>query len=56
VNEFAIAISAAEHALARVRLSGEDESGIATLEKDWIVARVCSEYLQYCERSARLAP
>lgn len=41
----------AEHALARAKLSGEMQSGGAAAEQDWVVARVCSEYLQYCERS-----
>jgi integrase len=39
---------AAEQALARVRLSGEGTA--PEVEQDWIVARVCSEYLQHCER------
>jgi integrase len=41
---------AAQLALARARLAGEDgppaEPGA---EEEWLVARVCSEYLQYCE-------
>jgi len=41
----------AEHALARAKLSGEMQSIGPTAEQDWLVARVCSEYLQYCERS-----
>jgi len=40
----------AEHALARVKLSGEGAGGSDLVDEDWIVARVCSEYLQYCER------
>lgn len=42
---------AAEDALARVKLSGEQSGDQAASAQDWIVARVCSEYLQYCERS-----
>lgn len=42
----------AEHALARVKLSGEMQTAGPVAEQDWIVARVCSEYLQYCERSS----
>jgi integrase len=41
---------AAEHALARVKVSGELHEGQCS-DQQWIVARVCSEYLQYCERS-----
>jgi len=40
----------AEHALARVKVSGELNADQVSNE-EWIVARVCSEYLQYCERS-----
>ncbi|MBL9083049.1 MAG: tyrosine-type recombinase/integrase [Planctomycetales bacterium] len=40
---------AAAQALARVQLSGEGSGPAA--DPDWIVARVCSEYLQHCERS-----
>ncbi|MBA4020251.1 MAG: hypothetical protein C0483_24075 [Pirellula sp.] len=44
---------AAEAALARLRLSG-DLNGQGTVpEENWIVARVCSDYLQYCERSVK---
>ena len=43
----------AEHALARARLSGEMQGSAAPADQDWIVARVCSEYLQYCERSVK---
>ncbi len=39
----------AEVALAREKLSWANEPGGST-GGDWIVARVCSEYLQYCER------
>ena len=42
---------AAELALARQRLSWDDETaGTPGGEGPWLVARVCSEYLQYCER------
>lgn len=42
---------AAEVAFAREKLSWTDESGEqAGSRAPWIVARVCSEYLQYCER------
>lgn len=40
----------AEVALARERLSWESESGGVAGGGEWIVARVCSDYLQYCER------
>jgi hypothetical protein len=43
---------AAEHALARVKVSGE-MNGAAATDPEWIVARVCSEYLQYCERNVK---
>ncbi len=42
---------AAEHALARAKLSGEMQGAAPVADQAWIVARVCSEYLQYCERS-----
>lgn len=44
---------AARLALARVKISGEDQAQqpAAAPHVAWIVARVCSEYLQYCERS-----
>lgn len=42
---------AAEVALAREKLSwGDEASGLAGGDGEWVVARVCSEYLQYCER------
>ena len=39
-------------ALARVKLAGEwqPEAAQPVSAADWIVARVCSEYIQYCER------
>ena len=42
---------AAEMALARIKLADSSESagGSATREP-WVVARVCSEYIQYCDR------
>ena len=42
---------AAELALARLKLAGAGPAapGAASSE-DWLVARVCSVYLQYCER------
>ena len=42
---------AAELALAREKLSwGGEANGSSRGGGEWIVARVCSEYLQYCER------
>ena len=41
---------AAEVALAREKLTWGEEAGGANGGGEWIVARVCSEYLQYCER------
>ena len=42
---------AADLALAREKLSWETEAGSgATTNNEWLVARVCSEYIQYCER------
>jgi len=42
---------AAQLALARIKLAGDDQPPVspATAEQ-WLVANVCSEYLQYCER------
>ena len=40
-----------ELALARLKLSGDGwPAGAAPDNGNWIVARVCSEYLQHCER------
>jgi integrase len=40
-------------ALARIRLAGNDPAEEpAEPGQPWLVARVCSEYLQYCERGA----
>jgi integrase len=42
---------AAELALARLKLSGDQwPAGAVPDQGNWIVARVCSAYLQYCER------
>jgi len=41
----------AEQALARLQLSGELTGADRIGEQDWVVARVCSEYLQHCARS-----
>lgn len=41
----------AQRALARVRLAGDDGVSAAPVSPEaWLVAKVCSEYLQYCER------
>jgi len=42
----------AQLALARVKLAGEVSmpNEKPTAPEDWLVAKVCSEYLQYCER------
>lgn len=41
----------AEEALARIRLSGDAE--VPPVDERWLVARVCSEYLQYCARRVK---
>lgn len=41
---------AADVALARAKLSWNENPADASGGGKWIVARVCSEYLQYCER------
>ncbi len=42
---------AAELALAKEKLSWENEaSGAPSGHGEWLVARVCSEYIQYCDR------
>jgi integrase len=42
---------AAEMALARVKVADLSPSGDAPASREgWLVAKVCSEYLQYCER------
>ena len=45
---------AAQRALARVQLAGDDAAapGGPAPGEEWLVARVCSEYIQYCERGA----
>jgi hypothetical protein len=40
----------AEMALARVQVAGDGDAGGSTAGQRWLVAKVCSEYLQYCER------
>ena len=42
---------AAERALALAKLANARQSGDIAADQEWLVARVCSEYLQYCERS-----
>lgn len=41
-------------ALARIKLAGEwqPEAAQPVSAEEWLVARVCSEYLQYCQRGA----
>jgi integrase len=41
---------AAETALAKMKVAGESDSAGTTGRERWLVANVCSEYLQYCER------
>ncbi len=41
---------AADMALARIKLAGDSESAGGASREPWVVARVCSEYIQYCER------
>lgn len=43
----------AEQALARIRVSGDASGSTAVADPEWIVARVASDYLQYCERSVK---
>ncbi|ADB15973.1 hypothetical protein Psta_1295 [Pirellula staleyi DSM 6068] len=40
----------AEQALARIKVGLADNGPGFTPEGEWIVARVCSDYIQYCER------
>jgi len=42
--------SAAERSLAKVKVAVADDRPDHLIHGEWIVARVCSEYLQYCER------
>jgi len=44
---------AAEEALARLRVAGDYSGPDAVADSPWIVARVASDYLQYCERSVK---
>lgn len=41
----------AEQALARLQVSGELNGPGPVAARDWIVAQVCSEYLEHCSRS-----
>lgn len=41
---------AAEFALAKEKLAWEGEGDASSGNGEWLVARVCSEYIQYCER------
>ena len=42
---------AAKIALAKEKLTWEGEQDSSTISySEWLVARVCSEYIQYCER------
>ena len=44
---------AAQLALARIKLQGDwEQAPTLTPSDEWLVARVCSDYLQYCERGA----
>jgi integrase len=40
----------AELALSRTKLQGWDPQPVATAQEEILVARICSDYLQYCER------
>jgi hypothetical protein len=42
--------AAAETALAKVKVATDSDSTGTTGRPRWLVAKVCSEYLQYCER------
>jgi integrase len=41
---------AADTALAKVKVANESGAADTLDRRDWLVAKVCSEYLQYCER------
>jgi len=41
---------AAETALAKVKVATQSDSAGPSGREQWLVAKVCSEYLQYCER------
>ena len=44
---------AADLALARIKLSGDwQPTSEPAANGDWLVARVCSEYIQHCQRRA----
>ena len=45
----------AEQALARLKLSGDSNGASPVDDSHWIVARVCSEYLEHCKRSVASA-
>jgi len=45
---------AAELALAREKLSWETEATATPGGGEWLVARACSDYIQYCERGLAL--
>ncbi len=42
---------AAERSLAKIKVTLADEGPQGVINGEWIVARVCSEYLQYCDRA-----
>ncbi|HEX4149625.1 MAG TPA: hypothetical protein VHY20_11585, partial [Pirellulales bacterium] len=43
---------AAERAFAQAKLTNSDGAeGVNPANEEWLVAKVCSEYIQYCERS-----
>jgi integrase len=45
---------AAQLALSRIKLQGDwEQAPISAPGEEWLVARVCSDYLQYCERGAK---
>lgn len=44
--------SAALQALAKVKVTLADDGPAGVFPGEWIVARVCSDYLQYCEQGA----
>jgi integrase len=41
---------AAQRARARIRVAGDDAPIASSTTEEWLVARVCSAYIQYCER------
>ena len=44
----------AQLALAQIKLAGDDFASVpASPPTQWLVAQVCSEYLQYCERGVK---